>query len=112
MLAHCVHGVDMRVQVRVLKLISVDTCQRVSEGTGEPVVEFLRGGCVSRHLCTGECVLRMHVCASLNAWAILCTCGIRVDGRTAHIFVQDIDVYPHVLFVCALSECADAALQL
>ena len=65
----------MRVQVRLLKLISVDTCQHGPEGTGEPVVEFLRGGCVSRHLCTGECALRMHVCASLSAWTILCTCG-------------------------------------
>ena len=74
-LARCVHGVNMRVQVRVLKLISVDTCQHVSESTGEPVFEFLREGCVYRHLCTGECVLRMHVCASLSAWTILCTCG-------------------------------------
>lgn len=57
----CVHGLNMRIQVSVLKLLSAETSEHVCKSTGEHIFEFVREGYGSRHLCT-VCVFCGSLC--------------------------------------------------
>lgn len=110
----CVHGVNMRVQVSVLKLISVDTCLSMYVRAQVNIsLSFCVKGMGSRHLCTGECVLRVHVCVSLSAWTTLCTRRYMCRCTYGPRLCTGILMCIRVSCSCACSlECADAALKL